>query len=59
MATLGWAAQSPENGERNGHWSFSVAKFGAQCSVDQYNTDAGNGADGRGFDWDLLNIRCR
>jgi hypothetical protein len=45
MPTLGWVAQSSEvagiNG--NGHWSFSVAKFGAQCSVDQYNTDAGNG----------------
>jgi len=42
MATLGWAAQSPENGS-NGHWSFSVKTFGAQCSVDQFNTDAGNG----------------
>jgi hypothetical protein len=42
MATLGWAAQSPENGS-NGHWSFSVKTFGPQCSVDQYNTDAGNG----------------
>ena len=42
MATLGWAAQSAENGS-NGHWSFSVATYGAQCSVDQYNKDAGNG----------------
>jgi hypothetical protein len=45
MATLGWAAQTAEvaGPAGNGHWSFSVAKFGAQCSVDQYNTDAGNG----------------
>lgn len=42
LATLGWAAQSAEGGG-NGHWSFSVAKFGAQCAVDPYNTDAGNG----------------
>jgi hypothetical protein len=42
MATLGWAAQTAENGS-NGHWSFSVKTFGPQCSVDQYNTDAGNG----------------
>jgi hypothetical protein len=42
MATLGWVAQSAENGS-NGHWSFSVAKYGPQCSFDQYNTDAGNG----------------
>ncbi len=49
MVMLPWVAQSPEtsvqqgNGSNNGHWSFSVAKYGAQCSVDQYNTDAGNG----------------
>jgi hypothetical protein len=45
MATLGWAAQSPEVAppNANGHWSFSVAKFPGQCSVDQYNSDAGNG----------------
>src|SRR5208337_3245106 len=42
LATLGWVAQSAENGS-NGHWSFSVATYGAQCSVDQYNTDAGDG----------------
>ena len=42
MPMLGWVAQSAENGS-NGHWSFSVATFGAQCKVDQYNTDAGNG----------------
>jgi hypothetical protein len=42
MAMLDWVAQSAENGS-NGHWSFSVKTFGPQCSVDQYNTDAGNG----------------
>jgi hypothetical protein len=42
MVMLPWVAQSPENGS-NGHWSFSVAKYGAQCSVDPFNTDAGNG----------------
>ena len=42
MIMLPWVAQSAENGS-NGHWSFSVAKYGAQCSVDPYNTDAGDG----------------
>jgi len=42
MAMLGWVAQSAENGS-NGHWSFPVATYGAQCAVDQYNTDAGDG----------------
>jgi hypothetical protein len=42
MVMLPWVAQSPE-GSGNGHWSFSVAKYGAQCSVDPFNTDAGNG----------------
>jgi len=42
MVMLPWVAQSAENGS-NGHWTFSVARDGAQCSVDQYNTDAGNG----------------
>jgi len=42
MVMLDWAAKTAEDGV-NGHWSFSVAKFGAQCGVDQYNTDAGNG----------------
>jgi hypothetical protein len=41
MVMLPWVAQSAEN--NNGHWSFSVAKYGAQCSVDPYNSDAGNG----------------
>ena len=42
MVMLPWVAQSAENGT-NDHWSFSVAKYGAQCSVDPYNTDAGDG----------------
>jgi len=42
MVMLPWVAQSAENGA-NGHWSFSVAKYGSQCSVDPFNTDAGNG----------------
>jgi hypothetical protein len=42
MPMLSWVAQSAE-GSGNGHWSFSVAKYGAQCSVDPYNTDAGDG----------------
>jgi len=42
MVMLPWVAQSAENGS-NGHWSFSVAKYGAQCAADPYNTDAGDG----------------
>jgi hypothetical protein len=42
MAMLPWVAKSAENGS-NKHWSFSVAKYGAQCSVDPFNADAGNG----------------
>jgi fibronectin type 3 domain-containing protein len=42
MAMLPWVAKSAEGGG-NGHWSFSVAKDGAQCHVDPYNTDAGDG----------------
>jgi len=42
MVMLPWVAKTAE-GSGNGHWSFSVAKYGAQCSVDPYNTDAGNG----------------
>jgi hypothetical protein len=41
MVMLPWVAKSAEGG--NGHWSFSVAKYGSQCGVDPYNTDAGNG----------------
>ena len=48
MVMLPWVAQSPETsvtqgGTDNYHWTFSVSKDGAQCGVDQYNTDAGNG----------------
>ncbi len=42
MVMLPWVARSAE-ASGNGHWSFSVLKYGAQCGVDQYNTDAGNG----------------
>ena len=42
MVMLPWVANTAENGT-NGHWSFSVTKYGSQCSVDPYNTDAGNG----------------
>ncbi|MGD0990267.1 MAG: glycoside hydrolase family 44 protein [Candidatus Sulfotelmatobacter sp.] len=42
MVMLPWVAQTAE-GNGNGHWSFSVAKYGPQCSVDPYNPDAGNG----------------
>ena len=44
MVMLPWVAKTAEVASPpNGHWSYSVAKYGAQCSVDQYNTDAGNG----------------
>ena len=42
MAMLDWVAKTKEDGV-NGHWSFSVGKYGSQCGVDQYNNDAGNG----------------
>src|SRR5947207_2159551 len=37
MPMLNWVARE------QGHWSFSVAKYGAQCSSDMWNSDAGNG----------------
>ncbi|MGD0568234.1 MAG: glycoside hydrolase family 44 protein [Candidatus Sulfotelmatobacter sp.] len=44
MVMMQWVAQSPEIASPpNGHWSFSVAKYGAQCSTDFYNSDAGDG----------------
>jgi fibronectin type 3 domain-containing protein len=49
MVMLPWVAQSAETSvqqggsSNNNHWSYSVAKYGAQCSTDQYNSDAGNG----------------
>jgi len=42
MPMLPWVAQGNENGS-NSHWSYSVKTYGAQCSVDPNNTDAGNG----------------
>jgi len=36
IPTLDWVA-------KGSGWSFSVKTYGAQCSVDPYNTDAGNG----------------
>ena len=36
MPTLGWVA-------KGSGWSYSVKKYGAQCKVDPYNADAGNG----------------
>ena len=50
MVMLPWVSQSPETsvtqgGTDNYHWSYSVKTFGAQCSVDPYNTDAGNGLE--------------
>jgi hypothetical protein len=45
MVMLKWAAQSAEVAGTggNGHWSFSVARDGAQCQTDPYNSDAGDG----------------
>jgi hypothetical protein len=48
MVMLPWVAKSAETsttqgGSDNFHWSFSVEKYGAQCSTDPFNTDAGNG----------------
>ena len=49
MVMLPWVAQSAETSAQQGtgadnyHWSYSVTKYGSQCSVDQYNTDAGDG----------------
>jgi hypothetical protein len=49
MVMLPWVAQNAEtsiqqgNPSNNYHWSFSVAEYGVQCSVDPYNTDAGDG----------------
>jgi Glycoside hydrolase family 44/Fibronectin type III domain len=42
MVMLDWAAQTAENGA-NGHWSYSVLKYGSQCRTDPFNPDAGNG----------------
>ena len=42
MPMLNWVAKAAEN-STNKDWSFSVAKYGAQCGVDPYNADAGDG----------------
>ncbi|MFZ1086085.1 MAG: glycoside hydrolase family 44 protein, partial [Terracidiphilus sp.] len=44
MVMLPWVAQSAEDGS-NGHWSFSVATYGKQCSTDFWVPDAGNGQE--------------
>ena len=45
MVMLPWVAKSAETAppSANDHWSFSVAKYGAQCHTDPYNSDAGDG----------------
>ena len=44
MVMLPWVAKSAEVASPpNYNWSFSVAKYGAQCSTDYWNADAGNG----------------
>ena len=44
MAMLPWVAKTAEVASPpNLHWSFSVAKYGAQCHTDPFNTDAGDG----------------
>ena len=46
MVMLPWVANTAEIASPpNDHWSFSVAKYGPQCSVDPYNTDAGDGLE--------------
>jgi hypothetical protein len=50
MVMLPWVAQSPETSVTQGetdnyHWSYSVAAFGAQCSTDYWNSDAGDGLE--------------
>jgi hypothetical protein len=41
MPMIGWVAKlGPNRGKLS---SFSIAKYGAQCSVDPYDTDAGDG----------------
>ena len=41
VPTIGWVAKLPA--DRGKLSSFSIAKYGAQCSYDQYDTDAGDG----------------
>jgi Glycoside hydrolase family 44 len=42
MVMLPWVAKDVTNGSA---YSFSVAKYGAQCSVNPYNSDNGNGVE--------------
>ena len=42
MNMIGWVARESESSS-NHNWSYSVATYGAQCSTDPYNADAGNG----------------
>jgi hypothetical protein len=51
MAMMDWVAGEAENSS-NRNWSYSVQKFGAQCSVDPNNTDAGNGMKAGGKNGD-------
>ncbi|MGA2084236.1 MAG: glycoside hydrolase family 44 protein [Terracidiphilus sp.] len=44
MAMMDWVAGEAENSS-NRNWSYSVAIYGAQCSVDPYNSDAGDGLE--------------
>ncbi len=48
MPMIGWVAKlGPDRGKLS---SFSVKKYGPQCSVDPYDTDAGNGEEPCGTD---------
>src|ERR1700736_2085388 len=40
MVMLGWVAKNVTDGSA---YSFSVAKYGAQCAVNPYNSDDGDG----------------
>jgi hypothetical protein len=42
MVMLPWVAKDVTNGSA---YSFSVAKYGAQCGVNPYNSDNGNGVE--------------
>jgi len=42
MVMLNWVAQNVSDGSA---YSFSVAKYGAQCQVNPYNSDDGNGVE--------------
>lgn len=51
MVMLPWVAKSAETSvqqggtSNNNHWSYSVAKYGAQCATDNFNNDAGDGIE--------------